>query len=504
MLESGLKTIYIAASSFLANEVRARYNLMREDFLDNYDTKGTRESTTSIPSEIDILKSIGNRSERQQSLPTSFASGSKQSYPLFMTFREFILILYKTVMNQLEDDCIANSSSFLASLTGILAKTASIISNMSQSEKNAADKAGLMYSLISKREVTYEVFKREFWDIVVKRDSNMKIGISSIEFWTTLLSAYKGNPATYEKTGNKLNRKFTVKILNSISELEIAEMNKIGIHQDDIRKKVNFFTLAEKYEDWKNRNDMFDIEDIVGEIFNFTSMIGGPIMFHYIMIDEIQDISLNSLDLVNNFCSIRYVLCGDNAQNIDRGLSIGFNNISKFLEEKLSTRKRYINYSLFKKVVSELTSIHSDMLTVNYRSTNQILEFGNLMISLLETWFREEIDVLPKETGPRNGPKPQFVAYGQKSDILLDIYSKRMKCDVEIDDQGTAKLLPRNNFCVIVRNQSEKEKVPLFMEGLLILTLKECKGLEFEHVLLYNFFSSSSVKKMWTSLFKCT
>ena len=56
---------------------------------------------------------------------------------------------------------------------------------------------------------------------------------------------------------------------------------------------------------------------------------------------------------------------------------------------------------------------------------------------------------------------------------------------------------------IIVRDQSAKEKLPEFMKTMLCLTVYESKGLEFDDVILYNFFASGETSAaLWKLLNK--
>ena len=46
---------------------------------------------------------------------------------------------------------------------------------------------------------------------------------------------------------------------------------------------------------------------------------------------------------------------------------------------------------------------------------------------------------------------------------------------------------------MIVREQSQKDRVPDFLKSMLCLTVYEAKGLEFDDVILYNFFNSGEI-----------
>lgn len=51
-----------------------------------------------------------------------------------------------------------------------------------------------------------------------------------------------------------------------------------------------------------------------------------------------------------------------------------------------------------------------------------------------------------------------------------------------------------------MRDQESKAKVPEFMKEMLILTVYECKGLEFDEVILFNFFQDSKCDLQWKLL----
>ena len=54
---------------------------------------------------------------------------------------------------------------------------------------------------------------------------------------------------------------------------------------------------------------------------------------------------------------------------------------------------------------------------------------------------------------------------------------------------------------IIVRDQHVKEQLPEFMKSMLCLTVYESKGLEFDDVILFNFFAMGEIKSaLWKLL----
>lgn len=54
---------------------------------------------------------------------------------------------------------------------------------------------------------------------------------------------------------------------------------------------------------------------------------------------------------------------------------------------------------------------------------------------------------------------------------------------------------------IIVRDQRVKDELPEFMKSMLCLTVYESKGLEFDDVILFNFFAMGEIKSnLWKLL----
>ena len=52
---------------------------------------------------------------------------------------------------------------------------------------------------------------------------------------------------------------------------------------------------------------------------------------------------------------------------------------------------------------------------------------------------------------------------------------------------------------ILVANEDAIEKLPAELQVGLVMTIFEAKGLEFDDVLLYNFFKDSPVRRQWGS-----
>ena len=164
---------------------------------------------------------------------------------------------------------------------------------------------------------------------------------------------------------------------------------------------------------------------------------------------------------------------GDTAQTITKGITFKFADIKKLFD--------------FRTLAKPIQKEKPDMfqLIKGFRSQNSILKLANTVIQIIENLFPDTIDILKKESSRHTGPKPMIV---QDVDLLKDIlsheqtgkYRRRMRQENEL---GLEQV-------IIVRDSEEKKMVPKELQSTTCLTVKECKGLEFNDVILFNFFSS--------------
>ena len=132
-------------------------------------------------------------------------------------------------------------------------------------------------------------------------------------------------------------------------------------------------------------------------------------------------------------------------------------------------------------------------LTTNYRSHGKILSLANSVVELLEVLFPFSIDSLVKERSMTDGLKPlilQPMSLFNLKKYFMGQQSKHVNVQVS---HGISKPQFGCNQCVIVRDQHHKDRLPDFLQNMLVLTVYEAKGLEFDDVILFNFFNSQEI-----------
>eukprot|EP01062_Namystynia_karyoxenos_P058241 TRINITY_DN4974_c0_g1_i3.p1 TRINITY_DN4974_c0_g1~~TRINITY_DN4974_c0_g1_i3.p1 ORF type:complete len:1768 (+),score=557.00 TRINITY_DN4974_c0_g1_i3:2231-7534(+) len=130
-------------------------------------------------------------------------------------------------------------------------------------------------------------------------------------------------------------------------------------------------------------------------------------------------------------------------------------------------------------------------LSRNYRSHAGILRLAACIVDTLKKLFPEGFDVMPRDCGTRQGPRPVFLGTGDV-DELRELFRK-----------GERTIELGHEQAVLVRDSDRaKEEVRRAMgENPVVFTVIDAKGQEFEDVLLFNFFKNSPVSSSdWRGL----
>ncbi|KAG6330340.1 hypothetical protein ID866_8749 [Astraeus odoratus] len=194
----------------------------------------------------------------------------------------------------------------------------------------------------------------------------------------------------------------------------------------------------------------------------------------FLYVDEAQDNLLIDALLLRLICRNPegLVWAGDTAQTISAGSSFRFDDLKAFMYRIEENQAPYFTGG---RAISQPSSFQ---LTVNYRSHGGIVNCADSVIELICRFWPNSIDILQRECGIVQGPKPVFfTGWGMDSIRKLLI--------------GTSDTpIPMG---VLVRNDEAREELRRQVGNILIMTLQECKGLEFHDVFLYNFFEDSKM-----------
>ncbi|RPB27817.1 P-loop containing nucleoside triphosphate hydrolase protein [Terfezia boudieri ATCC MYA-4762] len=243
--------------------------------------------------------------------------------------------------------------------------------------------------------------------------------------------------------------------------------------RDDIDRAIHLLNALEKDRNLKSQD-----QALLDEVY-----VDGQdqALFDEVYVDEVQDNKLLEMDLLFTLVRNPYGIhfAGDTAQCISRDNKFRFEDIkARFYEHFISLAKKSGKPACAKAELIKLPK--------NYRSHQGILSLAADIVDMLCNGFPGQIDVLPREVGSYAGVKPtMFVGFDYK--ILAR--DTMPGTEQALNDFGAEQV-------IIVKNDMIKAELKKHLASTLILTIYQSKGLEFEDVILYNFFSDS----MWDNI----
>ncbi|KAI5837906.1 hypothetical protein DFP73DRAFT_600345 [Morchella snyderi] len=371
-------------------------------------------------------------------------SVSEECFPLVCTFSHFMKLLENTIR-------AANRKDFsMVARPDITGRASKLKSNRIQKR---------LYR--RPQNVDFDVFKEEYWPSFPNKLTKGP-GISVTLAFMEIIGVIKGSAWT-STTFSPLSRTEYVSHGHRISPVSLDRNALYDIYQ--------------RYEDIKSQ--FKDVDDIdrataVLEAISKNQVLGKRLegVFDEIYVDEVQDQRLLELmillSLIKNPNRIHFA--GDTAQSISKDSVFQFKKIKDLI---------YARFPLASTAIPEPYELYK-----NYRTHQGILSVATSVMKLLYTYFAEFVDHLPDEIGQFSGPRPTvFVGFDAA------IFSARMFGAGDLDDDNAQFGAEQ---VIIVRDIAEKKELKATIGNFaLVLTILESKGMEFEDVVLYNFFTSS-------------
>ena len=322
-----------------------------------------------------------------------------------------------------------------------------------------------------RREITYHVFQHEIWP-KMKKSSKEKVEYHPTLVWTEIRSFIKGSAEAL----------VTEKGFLSLEDYESLGRKKAPNFSADRKVVYDLFVV---YQQQRLRDRMFDEADLVFNIHRRLQRNPVPEWsIHQFYVDETQDFTQAELSLLIRCCRFPNELffTGDTAQSIMRGIAFRFDDLRTLFHHAKKAAAIKEGHHNFIRVPKKLYQ-----LTHNYRSHAGILRLASSVVDLLLHYFPNSFDQLRKDEGLFEGPKPVLLEACSPTDLALILQgNQRQSSRIEFG---------AHQVVLVVSNEARKAMPDELKQGL-VMTIYEAKGLEFDDVLIYNFFKDSQVREV--------
>nr|GEX90583.1 UvrD-like helicase, ATP-binding domain, P-loop containing nucleoside triphosphate hydrolase [Tanacetum cinerariifolium] len=296
-----------------------------------------------------------------------------------------------------------------------------------------------LQTFIRLREVTFDRFCSLYWPHF---NTNLTKKLDSSRVFTKIISHLKRGLKAGECSDGKLSYEGYCLLAESRSSTLTKEKREI------------VYTLFENYENMKSERGGFDLGDLVNDIhrrLNDGNYEGDQMDLVYI--DEVQDLSMRQISLFEYIC-----------QNVEEGF-------------------------MFAGLVSEIKQLKE-----NFRTHAGVLDLAQSVIDILYHYYIHSVDKLEPEISLISGEAPVLLESSDDESTIVTILGGSGSGE-EIVGFGAEQV-------ILVRDDHTKTEVCEFVgKNALVLTIVECKGLEFHDVLLYNFFGTSPLKDKWRVIY---
>ncbi|KAG8369514.1 hypothetical protein BUALT_Bualt14G0021500 [Buddleja alternifolia] len=390
-------------------------------------------------------------------IPDTFIGIQPEKYPLIITFHKFLMMLDGTLgisyferFHEVKDSC-----------------------------RHEGNRSVALQTFIRKHEVTYDRFWSSYWPHF---NAKLTKNLDPSRVFTEIMSHIKGGLRACD---SKRSRQEYI----SLSDSRVSALSA--------EKREVIYDIFQDYEKMKLERGEFDLADFVFDIYirlENESYFGDKMDFVYI--DEVQDLNLRQISLFRYICKNvdeGFVFCGDTAQTIARGIDFRFEEIRSLFYNEFLMKSESCEFS-----GNREKGILSDTfkLSQNFRTHTGVLGLAQSVVDLLCHFFPHSVDVLAPETSLIYGESPVVLQPGSDENSILTIFGS--------SGNGGGKWVGFGaDQVILVRDDSTRKEISNYIgHKALVLTILECKGLEFQDVLLYNFFGSSHMRSQWRVVYE--
>ncbi|KAI3944743.1 hypothetical protein MKW98_021201 [Papaver atlanticum] len=376
-------------------------------------------------------------------IPDSLNEIPPENHPLVITFQKFLMMLDGSMGNSYFDrfSDIRELSHFKIAASGSFA----------------------LCALIRTKVVNCERFNSIYWphfncQMTKKLDSSM--------VFIEIISHIKGGLFAGRLPDNILSRDEYV----LLSEGRVSSISR--------ERREMIYDIFLEYEKKKPLNDEFDLADFLIDLHRRlkTGCYKGEEM-DFVYIDEVQDLTMRQIGLFKYICRNfveGFVFPGDTAQTIAGRVDFRFQDARSLFYNEFILDSGNDGMGNAKDMdQSRISDIYH--LNQNFRTHAGVLNLSQSVIELLHIFFPHHIDNLSPETSLIYGAAPSWLESANDDNAIITIFGKSgEKAGRSTSGFGAEQVIS-------VRDDSvRKETAEHNGKQALVLTIAECKGLEFQ------------------------
>ncbi|EUC53945.1 P-loop nucleoside triphosphate hydrolase, putative, partial [Rhizoctonia solani AG-3 Rhs1AP] len=458
------RQVFVTQSRVLAQRVQEYYHSLVRS---SSETVG--KDSRADEQDEEVLADLDDEDASTFGLPIKYSMLEDKHFPLFVTYDQLCSLLEADFGLQFRRTARTKVHA-AAEKRFALAEVADVKIDLDREVEVESSTTEVMSPIDTKEDlqqarraaVTFEIFVAAYWPHF---DFRLTKGLDPALVYSEFLGIIGGSELALQSPTGALSRdEYT-----SLSHRKSSFASQ--------RDRV--YDLYELYRKRKQFLGGYDSAERTHALVNALNLSVPGSKIDCLYVDEAQDNLLIDTKLLHSLSNNPHgiFMAGDTAQTISAGSSFRFEDLKAFLwrleeqDEAVRCGKR--------------NAIHPALfhLAVNYRSHGGIVDCASSVVQLISDLFPYSIDKLSKETGLIDGPKPLFFS-GWDHDVVRFEQFLQGEADTRIDF-GASQV-------ILVRNEAARTALRTQVGEIgLILTLYESKGLEFDDVLLYNFFEDS-------------
>ncbi|KAG9121518.1 hypothetical protein FRC07_002483 [Ceratobasidium sp. 392] len=285
--------------------------------------------------------------------------------------------------------------------------------------------------------------------------------------YSEIVGVIKGSQAAFESKEGYLTRS---EYVDGLSRRQFPLLAHV-------RDKV--YSIFEIYTKNKTARRETDAADRTRLILRHIRQTIGDSKVDYLYIDEVQDNLMVDIHLLRTLVTTidNVYWSGDSAQTVVAGSAFRINDLKAFTYRDQASSSA----SASRKVAAQFTTFE---LNVNFRSLSGIVNFAGYVVQAISHLFPESIDPMEPEKAKHYGDPPILFAGVHNEEGYFEKFL--------LGSSASNRIVFGAQQAILVRNAEAAEQLDARLQGLCnVLPIMDSKGLEFDDVLIYDFFSKS-------------